>query len=90
MSLNRHALKLLQATATPSSAATLTKFHKDNVMPALTGADATKRLRTTRGFEDVPIVAVSTGASCSEQKASLATGANGRVTKPINVETLMT
>lgn len=62
----------------------------DNVMPVLSGADATKRLRTTRGFEDVPIVAVSAGAFCSEQNASLAAGANGRVTKPINVETLMT
>lgn len=59
-------------------------------MPVFTGADATKRRRTTRGFENVPIVAVSAGASCSEQKASLATGANGRVTNPINVETLMT
>lgn len=88
--LNRHALKLLQPTATSSSTASLTKFLMNNVMPVLGGAHASRRLRTTHGFEDVPIVAISAGVSCSEHKASLAAGANGRVTKPINVETLMT
>jgi PAS domain S-box-containing protein len=61
----------------------------DNVMPVMSGHEATQRLRQTPGLASVPIVAVSASASSADQCNSLVTGASAFVPKPIDVDLLL-
>ncbi|MFM0555561.1 ATP-binding protein [Paraburkholderia sediminicola] len=56
----------------------------DVVMPGMDGLEATRRLREMPEFEDLPIVAVSAGASGSDAAKSLAAGANAFLSKPVD------
>jgi PAS domain S-box-containing protein len=56
----------------------------DVVMPGMDGLEATRRLRELPEFGDLPIVAVSAGASGSDAAKSLAAGANAFLSKPVD------
>ena len=61
----------------------------DNVMPVMSGAEATHRLRQVPGFADVPIIAMSASVTLADQHSSLLTGANAFVAKPVNINLLL-
>jgi PAS domain S-box-containing protein len=61
----------------------------DVVMPGMDGLAATRRLRQLSEFRDLPIVAVSAGASRTDAAQSLAAGANAFLTKPIDFGRLL-
>jgi CheY-like chemotaxis protein len=61
----------------------------DVVMPGMDGLEATRRLREMPEFGDLPIVAVSAGASGSDAAKSLAAGANAFLSKPIDFSGLL-
>ncbi|TKC91817.1 response regulator [Trinickia terrae] len=61
----------------------------DVVMPNMDGLEATRRLRHMPAFRDLPIVAVSAGASGSDVEKSLAAGANAFLAKPIDFSGLV-
>lgn len=61
----------------------------DVVMPGMDGLEATRRLREMPEFKDLPIVAVSAGASGSDAAKSLAAGANAFLSKPVDFSGLL-
>jgi PAS domain S-box-containing protein len=61
----------------------------DVVMPGMDGLEATRRLRQIPEFEQLPIVAVSAGASGTDAAKSLAAGANAFIAKPIDFSELV-
>jgi PAS domain S-box-containing protein len=61
----------------------------DVVMPGMDGLEAIRRLRQTPEFRDLPIVAVSAGASRADAAQSLAAGANVFLAKPIDLSGLL-
>ncbi|MCX4177604.1 MULTISPECIES: ATP-binding protein [Paraburkholderia] len=58
-------------------------------MPGMDGLEATRRLREMPEFGDLPIVAVSAGASGSDAAKSLAAGANAFLSKPVDLSRLL-
>jgi CheY-like chemotaxis protein len=61
----------------------------DMVMPKMGGLEATRRLRETPAFRQVPIIAISAGAGSTDQAQSVAGGANAFLSKPIDVDQLV-
>ena len=61
----------------------------DIVMPGMDGLETTRRLRQMPEFGDLPVVAVSAGASGADAAQSLAAGANAFLTKPIDFNGLL-
>ena len=61
----------------------------DVIMPGMDGLEAMRRLRRIPEFQDMPIVAVSAGASGTDAAQSLAAGANGFLAKPIDFSGLL-
>ncbi|CAB3781550.1 ATP-binding protein [Paraburkholderia caffeinilytica] len=61
----------------------------DVVMPGMDGLEATRRLREMPEFRDLPVVAVSAGASGAAAAQSLAAGANAFLSKPIDFDELL-
>jgi signal transduction histidine kinase/CheY-like chemotaxis protein len=58
-------------------------------MPVMDGLEATRRIRAIEALASLPIIAVSAGVAPEEQARSLAAGANGFLTKPVDHEDLM-
>jgi len=61
----------------------------DNVMPVMSGLEATRRLREQQAFANVPIIAVSASASRADRERSLAAGVNAFLHKPIDFNDLL-
>jgi signal transduction histidine kinase/CheY-like chemotaxis protein len=61
----------------------------DVQMPVLDGYEATRLLRQSPGFADLPIVALTAGAFKSQQDEAREAGMNAFVAKPFNVDELM-
>ncbi|HEX6703194.1 MAG TPA: ATP-binding protein [Albitalea sp.] len=61
----------------------------DVVMPVMDGMEATRRLRSTAGFEGLPVIALSANASDANRDQCLAAGATAFLTKPIDHEALL-
>ena len=61
----------------------------DIVMPEMDGLEATQRLRTLDAFKDVPIIAMSAGASGADREESIAAGMNAFLPKPIDMDGLL-
>ena len=62
----------------------------DLSLPKLDGLAATRRIRESPDFRDVPIVAVSAHDGGESREAALAAGCNEYVTKPIDFDQLNT
>lgn len=58
-------------------------------MPVMDGLEATRRIRDVPALKAVPIIAVSAGVAPEEQERSLAAGANGFLTKPLQQDDLI-
>ena len=61
----------------------------DIVMPVMDGLETTRRLRETAAVKSVPIIIVSASASATDERRSLACGANAFLSKPIDLERLL-
>ncbi|MFL6661137.1 MAG: PAS domain S-box protein [Rhizobacter sp.] len=61
----------------------------DNVMPVMTGLDATRRLREDTAVSGVPIIAVSASASQNDRDRSHAAGVDAFLHKPIDFGELL-
>ncbi|OJJ18539.1 hypothetical protein BKI52_23290 [marine bacterium AO1-C] len=60
----------------------------DMHMPEMSGLEATKKIRNTEGFDEVPIVALSADAFKNQQRRAFRNGVNDYLTKPIDFEKL--
>ena len=61
----------------------------DLMMPGLDGYATTARIRSYPEFADLPIIAVTARAAPGDRERSLAAGTNEHVTKPVEVDQLL-
>ena len=61
----------------------------DAAMPVMDGLEATRRLRSQFGVQELPIVIVSAAVSAADQDRCLEAGANGFIAKPVDRERLL-
>ncbi|MEH2459053.1 ATP-binding protein [Nostoc sp.] len=61
----------------------------DLVMPILDGFDLINRLRQSRPFKEIPIIASSASVFAADQHKSIGVGADAFLPKPIEAETLL-
>jgi len=61
----------------------------DIQMPVMDGYTATHEIRETLQLRDLPIIALTAGAFKAQQEAAMAAGMNGFLSKPYNVEQII-
>jgi CheY-like chemotaxis protein len=61
----------------------------DIQLPIVDGYTVARRLRSTPGWDDIPIIAVTSYAMTGDQEMALAAGCNGYIEKPIVPETFI-
>jgi CheY-like chemotaxis protein/signal transduction histidine kinase len=61
----------------------------DIMMPEMDGFEAMQRIRRDPGMRDLPIIAITAKAMPDDQQRCLAAGANDYITKPIDVDKLV-
>lgn len=61
----------------------------DIMMPEMDGLECTKRIRATPHFQNVPIIALTAKAMKEDKEKCLQAGASDYITKPVNVEKLL-
>ena len=62
----------------------------DIVMPGMDGLEATRRVRQDPVLRDIPVIALSASVATSDAQGSLACGANAFLSKPVDLEVLVT
>ena len=62
----------------------------DGEMPEMNGLEATKRIRQSYGFYDLPIIGLTAHAMLADKQRFLDAGMNGYLTKPVNKKDLNT
>ncbi|MFT3824818.1 MAG: response regulator [Chitinophagaceae bacterium] len=60
----------------------------DMMLPGLDGYEAIPAIRKSRGYEDVPIIAVTAQAMAGDREKCLRAGANAYISKPVDVDEL--
>ncbi|WP_135075124.1 PAS domain S-box protein [Terasakiella sp. SH-1] len=58
-------------------------------MPVMDGLTATKIIRKTYGFDDLPVIAMTANAMSSDREDAMAVGMNDYITKPIKFEEMI-
>ncbi|MBP3956725.1 response regulator [Gemmata sp. G18] len=58
-------------------------------MPKMDGLELTRRIRTTAGYQDTPVILVSTEAEAQDRVNGLRAGANVYVVKPARAPDLL-
>lgn len=58
-------------------------------MPGMDGCECTRRIRADGRFKNLPIVALTAGATTTEKARAMESGMNGFLTKPINPSNLV-
>lgn len=61
----------------------------DMMMPEIDGYEATKLIRDSWNASELPIVAVTAQAMTGDREKCLSAGANGYISKPIDIELLV-
>lgn len=61
----------------------------DMMMPEIDGYEATQLIRKTKNACELPIIAVTAQAMTGDREKCLAAGANGYISKPIDIELLV-
>ena len=62
----------------------------DIMMPIMDGYQAMQAIRAQREFKDLPIITLTARAMPEEQEKCMAAGANDYLTKPVDIERLLT
>lgn len=61
----------------------------DVAMPGLNGLEVTRRIRQNESLAHIPIIALTAYAGSKDQEAALAAGCTNYVSKPINIQELL-
>jgi len=62
----------------------------DMMMPEMDGYEAISRIKKNKDTETIPVLAVTAQAMVGDREKCLAAGATDYISKPINVDTLIT
>ncbi|UJF30144.1 response regulator [Kaistella sp. 97-N-M2] len=61
----------------------------DMMMPEMDGYEAMAKIKSTDALKNIPIIAITAQAMAGDREKCLAAGADGYISKPVNVDELM-
>ena len=61
----------------------------DMMMPEMDGYEAMAKIKSTDALKNIPIIAITAQAMAGDREKCLAAGADGYISKPVNVDELV-